>query len=69
MINSWLLRTNQIKWFYFSIFFTCSYGDNVEKIEKNQSFTTTDEGFLKNLRISTCCRNRTSLILYIRKEE
>ncbi|CAN8243370.1 unnamed protein product [Cochlearia groenlandica] len=34
MIISWLLRTNQIKWFYFSIFRTCSYGTNVEKIEK-----------------------------------
>ncbi|KAJ6874237.1 hypothetical protein NC651_032915 [Populus alba x Populus x berolinensis] len=25
MIISWLLRTNQIRWFYFSIFLTCSY--------------------------------------------
>lgn len=23
MIISWLLRTNQIRWFYFSIFLTC----------------------------------------------
>ncbi|TXG64001.1 hypothetical protein EZV62_010995 [Acer yangbiense] len=52
MIISWLLRTNQIRWFYFSIFLTCSYGTKVEKIEKNQSFTTTDEGFLEKLRIS-----------------
>ncbi|PRQ32860.1 putative NADH:ubiquinone reductase (H(+)-translocating) [Rosa chinensis] len=52
MIISWLLRTNQIRWFYFSIFLTCSYGTEVEKIEKNQSFTTTDEGFLEKLRIS-----------------
>ncbi|KAF4381693.1 hypothetical protein F8388_021321 [Cannabis sativa] len=52
MIISCLLRTNQIKWFYFSIFLTCSYGTKVEKIEKNQSFTTTDEGFLEKLRIS-----------------
>ncbi|KAJ4699981.1 NAD(P)H-quinone oxidoreductase subunit 2, chloroplastic [Melia azedarach] len=51
MIISWLLRTNQIRWFYFSIFLTCSYGTKVEKIEKNQSFTTTDEGFLEKLRI------------------
>ncbi|KAI8026522.1 hypothetical protein LOK49_LG02G01973 [Camellia lanceoleosa] len=34
MIISWLLRTNQIRWFYFSIFLTCSYGTKVEKIEK-----------------------------------
>ncbi|KAF4362377.1 hypothetical protein G4B88_025059 [Cannabis sativa] len=52
MIISCLLRTNQIRWFYFSIFLTCSYGTKVEKIEKNQSFTTTDEGFLEKLRIS-----------------
>ncbi|KAF4391571.1 hypothetical protein G4B88_030722 [Cannabis sativa] len=43
MIISCLLRTNQIRWFYFSIFLTCSYGTKVEKIEKNQSFTITDE--------------------------
>ncbi|TYG86061.1 hypothetical protein ES288_A13G105200v1 [Gossypium darwinii] len=35
IIISWLLRTNQIRWFYFSIFLTCSYGTKVEKIEKN----------------------------------
>ncbi|KAK8554280.1 hypothetical protein V6N12_031246 [Hibiscus sabdariffa] len=51
MIISWLLRMNQIRWFYFSIFLTCSYGTKVEKIEKNQSCTTTDEGFLEKLRI------------------
>ncbi|KAK9661313.1 hypothetical protein RND81_O136100 [Saponaria officinalis] len=34
MIISWLLRTNQIRWFYFSIFLTCSYGIQIEKIEK-----------------------------------
>ncbi|KAM3729268.1 hypothetical protein ACB098_M003500 [Castanea mollissima] len=37
MIISWLLRTNQIRWFYFSIFLTCSYGTKVEKIEKNRN--------------------------------
>ncbi|PPD67179.1 hypothetical protein GOBAR_DD35944 [Gossypium barbadense] len=57
MIISWLLRTNQIRWFYFSIFLTCSYGTKVEKIEKNQSFTTTDEGFLEKLRIKKEVRN------------
>ncbi|MFS7895868.1 putative NADH:quinone oxidoreductase/Mrp antiporter, membrane subunit [Helianthus anomalus] len=31
MIISWLLRTNQIRWFYF---LTCSYGTKIEKIEK-----------------------------------
>ncbi|GMN19885.1 hypothetical protein TIFTF001_049960, partial [Ficus carica] len=57
MIISWLLRTNQIRWFYFSIFLTCSYGTKVEKIEKYQSFTTTDEGFLEMLRIKKEVRN------------
>ncbi|GMN69223.1 hypothetical protein TIFTF001_038269 [Ficus carica] len=57
MIISWLLRTNQIRWFYFSIFLTCSYGTKVEKIEKYQSFTTTDEGFLEKLRIKKEVRN------------
>ncbi|KAF4360011.1 hypothetical protein F8388_004518 [Cannabis sativa] len=52
MIILCLLRTNQIRWFYFSIFLTCSYRTKVEKIEKNQSFTTSDEGFLEKLRIS-----------------
>ncbi|KAF3449790.1 hypothetical protein FNV43_RR05868 [Rhamnella rubrinervis] len=69
MIISWLLRTNQIRWFYFSIFLTCSYGTKVEKIEKNQSFTTTDEGFLEKLRISNPFRNRMDSVLYIREEE
>ena len=70
MIISWLLRTNQIRWFYFSIFLTCSYGTKVEKIEKNQSFTTTDEGFLEKLRISNPFQksNGFDLILYIREE-
>ncbi|KVI11317.1 NADH:ubiquinone oxidoreductase, 30kDa subunit, partial [Cynara cardunculus var. scolymus] len=30
MIISWLLRTNQIIWFYF---LTCSYGTKIKKIE------------------------------------
>ena len=68
MIISWLLRTNQIRWFYFSIFLTCSYGTQVEKIEKNKSFTTTDEGFLEKLRISNPFRNRMDSVLYIREE-
>lgn len=34
MIISWLLGTNQIRWFYFSTFLTCSYGTKVERIEK-----------------------------------
>ena len=34
MIISWLLRTNQIRWFYFSTFLTCSSGTKVERIEK-----------------------------------
>ncbi|KAH0676761.1 hypothetical protein KY285_024562 [Solanum tuberosum] len=34
MIISWLLRTNEIRWFYFSIFLTCSYETKVEKIAK-----------------------------------
>ncbi|KAK8517376.1 hypothetical protein V6N12_032568 [Hibiscus sabdariffa] len=62
MIISWLLRTNQIRWFYFSIFLTCSYGTKVEKIEKNQSFTTTDEGFLKKLRIIVAFLSVTSKV-------
>jgi hypothetical protein len=40
------LRARQIRWLYFSFFFTCSYGTKVEKIEKNRSFTTTDKGYL-----------------------
>ena len=72
MIISWLLRTNQIRWFYFSIFRTCSYGTKVETIEKNQSFTTTDEGFLEKLRISIVILlkilNRMDSVLYIREE-
>ena len=52
MIISWLLRTNQIRWFYFSIFSTSVPQEQVIKIEKNRSFTTTDEGFLEKLRIS-----------------
>lgn len=70
IIISWLLRTNQIRWFYFSIFLTCSYGTKVEKIEKNQSFTTTDEGFLEKLRIRNpfYFRNRMDSVLYIREE-
>ena len=52
MIISWKLRTKQSKFFYFSIFFTCSYGTKGEKIEKKQSFTTNNKGFLKSLRIS-----------------
>ncbi|CAN1863698.1 NAD(P)H-quinone oxidoreductase subunit 2 A, chloroplastic [Linum perenne] len=53
MIISWLLRTNQIRWFYFSILLTCSYGTKRSKrLSKNWSFTTTDEGFLEKLRIS-----------------
>ncbi|KAK8593449.1 hypothetical protein V6N12_045530 [Hibiscus sabdariffa] len=62
MIISWLLRTNQIRWFYFSIFLTCSYGTKVEKIEKNQSFTTTDEGFLEKLRIIIAFLSVTSKV-------
>ncbi|KAB2048203.1 hypothetical protein ES319_A13G099000v1 [Gossypium barbadense] len=62
IIISWLLRTNQIRWFYFSIFLTCSYGTKVEKIEKNQSFTTTDEGFLKKLWITILCMILGNLI-------
>ncbi|TYH24644.1 hypothetical protein ES288_A03G107900v1 [Gossypium darwinii] len=62
MIISWLLRTNQIRWFYFSIFLTCSYGTKVEKIEKNQSFTTTDEGFLEKLRIIVGFLSATSKV-------
>ncbi|KAB2026440.1 hypothetical protein E1A91_D06G221700v1 [Gossypium mustelinum] len=65
MIISWLLRTNQIRWFYFSIFLTCSYKTKVEKVEKNQSFTTTDEGFLKKLRLVIRFRDRIGSILYI----
>ncbi|KAF2950489.1 hypothetical protein DAI22_01g191150 [Oryza sativa Japonica Group] len=34
MIISWLLGTNQIRWFYFSTFLTCSYRTKVERIEK-----------------------------------
>lgn len=41
------------RWFYFSIFLPCSYGAKVKKIEKNQSFTTTDEGILVKLRMLT----------------
>ncbi|TYG51131.1 hypothetical protein ES288_D10G232500v1 [Gossypium darwinii] len=62
MIISWLLRTNQIRWFFFSIFLTCSYGTKVEKIEKNQSFTTTDEGFLEKLRIIVAFLSVTSKV-------
>ncbi|KAK5838459.1 hypothetical protein PVK06_007189 [Gossypium arboreum] len=62
MIISWLLRTNQIRWFYFSIFLTCSYGTKVKKIEKNQSFTTTDEGFLEKLRIIVAFLSVTSKV-------
>lgn len=51
MIVSWLLRTNRIRRFRFSIFLTCSYETKVGKIEKNQPFTTTNEGFLDKLRI------------------
>jgi len=40
----------------------------VEKIEKNRSFTTTDEGFLEKLRISNPFRNRMDSVLYIREE-
>ncbi|KAH0741937.1 hypothetical protein KY290_034980 [Solanum tuberosum] len=29
-----ILRTNEIRWFYFSIFLTCSYETKVEKIAK-----------------------------------
>ena len=32
------MTTNQIRWFYFSVFLTFSYGIKVEKIEKNKSF-------------------------------
>ncbi|KAG4143387.1 hypothetical protein ERO13_D06G185433v2 [Gossypium hirsutum] len=58
MIISWLLRTNQIRWFY------CDK-NKVEKVEKNQSFTTTDEGFLKKLRLVIRFRDRIGSILYI----
>ncbi|KAK4731770.1 hypothetical protein R3W88_024758 [Solanum pinnatisectum] len=34
MIILWLLRTNEIRWFYFSIFLTCSYKTKVENIAK-----------------------------------
>ena len=57
MIISWLLRTNQIRWFYFSIFSTSVPQEQVIKIEKNRSFTTTDEGFLEKLRISNPFEN------------
>lgn len=69
MIISWLLRTNQIRWFYFSIFLTSSYGTKIEKIEKNRSFTTTDEGFLEKLRISNPFFQKSNgFVLYIREE-
>ncbi|RYR16718.1 hypothetical protein Ahy_B04g073750 [Arachis hypogaea] len=46
--------------------------EQVIKIEKNQSFTTTDEGFLEKLRISIVILlknlNRMDSVLYIRKE-
>jgi hypothetical protein len=35
---------------------------------KNQSFTTTDEGFLEKLRIRNLFRNRMDSVLYIREE-
>lgn len=40
----------------------------MKKIEKNQSFTTTDKRFLKKLRISNIFRNRIDSALYIREE-
>ncbi|XLS71527.1 hypothetical protein HN51_028392, partial [Arachis hypogaea] len=47
--------------------------EQVIKIEKNRSFTTTDEGFLEKLRISIVILlkilNRMDSVLYIREEE
>nr|YP_010039931.1 NADH-plastoquinone oxidoreductase subunit 2 [Mucuna pruriens]QOY46406.1 NADH-plastoquinone oxidoreductase subunit 2 [Mucuna pruriens] len=59
MIISWLLRTNQIRWFYFLfLMFSISVPlEQVIEIEKNRSFTTTDEGFLEKLRISNPFEN------------
>ena len=45
----------------------CSYGTKVEKIDQNQSFTTTDEGFLEKFRISHF-RKRMDSFLYISEE-
>ncbi|KAF9586785.1 hypothetical protein IFM89_040003 [Coptis chinensis] len=67
MIISWLLRTNQIRWFYFSIFFDLVPTEpRSKKIEKVSHSQPADEGFLEKLRISNPFRNRTDSVLYIR---
>ena len=70
MIISWLLRTNQIRWFYFSIFLTCSYGTKVERIEKvsHSQPLMKDSSKSSGLLILLKSPNRMDSVLYIREE-
>nr|GLL25502.1 hypothetical chloroplast RF21 [Ipomoea trifida] len=69
MIISWLLRTNEIRWFYFSIFLTCSYGTKVEKIEKISHSQPLMKDSSKSSGLVILFRNRMDSVLYIREEE
>ena len=68
MIISWLLRTNEIRWFYFSIFLTCSYGTKVEKIEKISHSQPLMKDSSKSSGLVILFRNRMDSVLYIREE-
>ena len=68
MIISWLLRTNQIRWFYFSIFLTCSYGTKVERIERISHSQPLMKDSSKSSGLGILLRNRMDSVLYIREE-
>jgi hypothetical protein len=68
MIISWLLRTNQIRWFYFSIFLTCSYGTKVERIERISHSQPLMKDSSKSSGLGILFRNRMDSVLYIREE-
>ena len=72
MIISWLLGTNQIRWFYFSTFLTCSYGTKVERIEKVSHSQPLMKDSSKSLGLVVLFRNRfrkrMDSVLYIREE-
>lgn len=68
MIISWLLRTNQIRRFYFSIFLTCSYGTKIEKIEQISHSQPLMKDSSKSEGLEIFLRNRMDSVLYIREE-
>ena len=68
MIISWLLRTNQIRWFHFSISLTCSYATKVEKMEKVSHSQPLMKSSSKSSGLGILFRNRMDSVLYTREE-